>query len=122
MTSDRPNAITSPVRFMARGLAEAVGDEKAEARFPSPLVGEGGIGACGRRLLERRCFTSAMTPDEGSLSAETTPHPSPTRGEGRKSETKRHACGRECEGNGGGGRKGGLGSRQAPADRPAIIQ
>ena len=33
-----------------------------------------------------------------------------------------HACGRECEGNGGGGRKGGLGSRQAPAVRPAIIQ
>jgi hypothetical protein len=33
-----------------------------------------------------------------------------------------HACGRECEGNGGGGRSGVLGSRQAPADRPAIIQ
>jgi len=33
-----------------------------------------------------------------------------------------HACGRDCDGNGGGGRKGGLGSRQAPAERPAIIQ
>jgi len=33
-----------------------------------------------------------------------------------------HTCGGEREGNGGGGRKGGLGSRQAPADRPAIIQ
>ena len=63
MTSDSPNAITSPVRFMARGLAEAPGDENP-----------------------------------------------------------RHACGRDCDGNGGGGRNGGGGLRQAPADRPAIIQ
>jgi hypothetical protein len=41
---------------------------------------------------------------------------------GGRREEKRHICGGECDGNGGGGRKGGLGSRQAPADRPAIIQ
>ena len=62
VTSARPKAMKSPVRFMARGLAEAVGIGKA------------------------------------------------------------HDVGRECDGNGGGGGKRRGGSRQAPAERPAIIQ
>ena len=37
--------------------------------FPSPLVGEGGIGGLRPPFLERRCFASAMAPDEGYLSS-----------------------------------------------------
>src|SRR5260221_4109173 len=76
MTSDSPSAMKSPVRFMARGLAERVVVGKIRAALPSPLVGEGGSIA-----------QSAIETDEGSVSADRDPSsgalcapPSPTRG------------------------------------------
>src|SRR4051794_17187605 len=54
MTSERHNAITSPVRFMARGLAEVVGYEKAHADFPSCLWEKGRKASHLRRRVRRQ--------------------------------------------------------------------
>ena len=91
--------------------------------FPSPLVGEGGSNERSSFETGEGFFPQAQNCVGGeNPSSGVSRHLLPQGEKGRKGETKRHGCGGECDGIGGGGRSGGLGSRQAPADRPAIIQ
>ncbi len=90
----------SPVRFMARGLAEAAGDE-------NPVI-PGAMRT--HRAMMCNCIVSGMS--SGRFA-----DPCPDDGDA----VTRGGDG-DCDGNGGGDVIGRGGSRQAPALRPAIIQ
>ena len=89
---------------MARGLAEATGDEKADPVIPgrleepNPESWDSPVRNCAPEVWS---FGPSRNDDRGSHSG---------------------GGGGECDGSGGGGVSGRRGSRQAPALRPAIIQ
>jgi hypothetical protein len=94
----------SPVRFMARGLAEEVGDENPRHCEPT-----------GRANARPMTGSAKQSMDAGSVWIASLLTLLANDGEPDHD-------GGECDGSGGGCRSGRGGSRQAPALRPAIIQ
>src|SRR5260370_33852798 len=104
MTSASPSAMKSPVRFMARGLAEAVGDENPRHCEPTgranarPMTGSAkqSILHLGDRM---DCFVAYAPRNDG--------------------RALHHACSGDCDGSG--GLDGLGGSSRGPACRPPTV-
>ena len=109
----------SPVRFMARGLAEANACENP--RHSGAMRDDG---------KKQHCHSGAMRSIEPGISRFRVWSFGPSRNDGVYIQDAGGDCGGGewaggagvCEGSGGGGLRGRGGSRQAPALRPAIIQ
>src|ERR1700692_2803855 len=109
----------SPVRFMARGLAEEVRDETPR-NHPRHCERSEAIQLWGCEI--ESWIASSRSLSSGARSRD----PLAPRNDGKYSHDGGDCGGTddtvECDGNGGGGVSGRGGSRQAPALRPAIIQ